>query len=142
MNRRKEARRALTGILTAAMLLQNGASAVALAAEGTGEDVIVKQLVEGKESPFGVDTPRPSFSWQMSSGRVGARQESYQIHVTRADDESLVWDSGVVESRESVAVPYEGEDLEAATGVDFFPNLIGIIGETEAASVESTAAAF
>ena len=34
------------------------------------------------------------------------------------------------------------DDLEAATGVDFFPNLIGILGENEAARVESTAAAF
>ena len=34
------------------------------------------------------------------------------------------------------------DGLEAATGVDFFPNLIGIIGENEAARVESTAAAF
>ena len=34
------------------------------------------------------------------------------------------------------------DDLETATGVDFFPNLIGILGENEAASVESTAAAF
>ncbi len=32
--------------------------------------------------------------------------------------------------------------LGVETGVDFFPNLVGILGETGAASVESTAAAF
>ena len=31
--------------------------------------------------------------------------------------------------------------LGVETGVDFFPNLVGILGETGAASVESTAAA-
>ena len=32
--------------------------------------------------------------------------------------------------------------LETQTGVDFFPNLIGIVGETQAASIEATATAF
>ncbi|MBR5175846.1 MAG: DNA/RNA non-specific endonuclease [Bacteroidales bacterium] len=32
--------------------------------------------------------------------------------------------------------------LENQTGIDFFPNLIGVLGETEAARIESTATAF
>ena len=34
------------------------------------------------------------------------------------------------------------DDLESDTGIDFFPNLIGILGAEEAARVESTATAF
>lgn len=34
------------------------------------------------------------------------------------------------------------DDLETQTGIDFFPNLIRVLGETEAARIESTATAF
>ncbi|MBQ1490885.1 MAG: hypothetical protein IIZ39_02900, partial [Blautia sp.] len=116
----KQGKKALACSLTVAMLLSGAAGTISpVLAEEYQKDALVNLLVEGKASPLGVDTPTPSFSWQMASTRTGARQESYQLVVTKAEGGEIVWDSGVVASRESVAVPYGGEDLSPATGYEW-----------------------
>lgn len=47
-------------------------------------------------------------------------------------------------SKKPITKAFDGTTyaLGGETGVDFFPNLVGIVGENEAARVESTAAAF
>lgn len=70
---------------------------------------------ESLENPLGIDTLKPVFSWHLHDGRAGAAQSAYQITVysktpaqgTAAD----VWDSGRVESSQSVAVTYAGAAL-------------------------------
>jgi alpha-L-rhamnosidase len=73
---------------------------------------------ESLETPLGIDTPQPRFSWQLEDTRSGAKQTAYQIEVfshpvavgaAKAD----VWDSGRIDSDQSVAVPYRGPALEA-----------------------------
>lgn len=78
------------------------------------EAKIVNLKTEGMVEPLGLDEEKPSFSWQMQSDAIGAAQKSYQIVVTD-ETETVVWDSGVVESNISHDIPYEGEDLQPTT---------------------------
>lgn len=66
------------------------------------------------ENPIGMDEERPRFSWIMEDSRNSALQSAYQIVV---DDESgtEVWDSGKVESGESVQMKYSGKPLVPMT---------------------------
>lgn len=80
---------------------------------------IVNLKTEGKENPLGVDVANPVFSWQMTSDAVGISQAAYQLVVQKADDNTVVWDSGEVSSGDSVAVTYDGNSLEASTGYNW-----------------------
>ena len=71
------------------------------------------------ETPLGIDEPRPLFSWQMSSDRIGAAQTAYRVLVAEGEDALeegvYVYDSGTVASRQSLNVPYRGRALEGMT---------------------------
>lgn len=74
---------------------------------------------EGQREPLGVDEARPLLSWKVESPRRGARQTAWQVQVA-GDAQALraerpdVWDSGRVDSAETVQIPYGGPGL--ATG--------------------------
>jgi alpha-L-rhamnosidase len=73
---------------------------------------------ESLETPLGIDTPQPRFSWQLEDARRGAQQTAYQIEVfshplSASETKADVWDSGRIASDRSVAVPYHGPALEA-----------------------------
>jgi len=57
---------------------------------------------------------RPVFSWKMLSSRHGAWQKSYRILLREASSGSVVWDTGFVESDESVGIAYSGPKLKSA----------------------------
>ena len=66
--------------------------------------------------PLGIDTPIPRFSWALESTQRAQAQRAYQILV--AGSEALLagntgdcWDSGRVESSQSVNVEYQGRPL-------------------------------
>jgi alpha-L-rhamnosidase len=72
---------------------------------------------ESLDSPLGLDTPAPRFSWQLQDTRQGARQTAYEIQVASRPDliasgKADVWESGRVQSDRSVAVPYSGPELK------------------------------
>lgn len=75
---------------------------------------IVNLRTESMEQPVGLDEPRPLFSWQMQSDRIGASQKAYQLTVS---DESgaTVYDSGVVRTDSSLNIPYAGKALKGST---------------------------
>jgi alpha-L-rhamnosidase len=58
-------------------------------------------------NPLGIDARRPRLSWQLNDDRRGAKQTAYQVVV-----EGL-WDSGKVESDQSVHVEYAGPALKS-----------------------------
>lgn len=69
-------------------------------------------------NPLGTDVVKPRLSWELDTPERGARQTAYQVIVS--NDESLlnadqgnVWDSGRVESDQSVQVIYAGKALES-----------------------------
>ena len=96
---------------------------------------LVSPQVEMQENPQGISTTSPRFSWQISSDLHNLQQQSYQIQVALNEKDlkqgkKLIWDSGTVDSDESILIPYEGEDL--ASGVEYFwrVNVVTNKGET------------
>lgn len=70
------------------------------------------------ENPLGIDETRPRLSWQIRDPRRGAAQGAYQVQV--ASTQQLLeggsadqWDSGKVESGQSIQVEYTGRELES-----------------------------
>jgi len=71
---------------------------------------------EYQNNPVGVDTPAPRLSWVIQSKVRGVLQSGYQILVASSpdrlkQDQGDLWDSGRVESDESVQVAYAGRTL-------------------------------
>ncbi len=62
-------------------------------------------------SPLGIHELRPRLSWKLLSDRRGAGQAAYRILVSREVAGADLWDSGWVESPDSVFVPYGGTPL-------------------------------
>lgn len=89
--------------------------------------------VEYRESPIGVDCPAPRFGWKLQSGRQNVAQRAYQI-IVAGEDDTIVWDSGRVESGQSVAVPYGGEPLAARTAYQVALTVTDNSGESAEAS--------
>ncbi len=73
---------------------------------------------EGMTEPIGIDIAHPLLSWQLRDSRRGARQTAYEIRVgssaeALAQDHADVWDSGRVDSDQSVNVLYGGPAVES-----------------------------
>ena len=60
---------------------------------------------EDRIEPLGIDVAKPRFSWKMESNQRGEVQTAYQLIVEG------VWDSGVVQSSQSIQVEYGGPAL-------------------------------
>ena len=67
-------------------------------------------LVENAQNPVGVSTVNPRFSWIIESDEKNVRQEGYRITVTEWIA-TPVWDSGFIESDETINIEYEGQKL-------------------------------
>ena len=79
---------------------------------------VCEMTVELLENPIGVGAEQPRFSWQIVSETPDLMQTAYRIKVAADEagldqDENLVWDSGIVNSDQSVFVPYAGQKLES-----------------------------
>lgn len=64
---------------------------------------------EYRINPIGIDTPFPRFSWILESDENDTMQVSYNLNVTC--NECHVWNSGIMQSDESVLVEYSGLPL-------------------------------
>src|SRR2546430_73276 len=79
-------------------------------------------------NPIGIDARRPRFSWQLDDDRCGARQTAYQVVVRvagaspalvsqgsegEAPSPFVLWDSGTVDSDQSVHIEYQGQELKS-----------------------------
>jgi alpha-L-rhamnosidase len=78
---------------------------------------------EYRNEPLGIDVLHPRLSWTVQSAQRGQKQTAY--HMLAATDPALLksgtgdlWDSGKVDSSETIAVVYEGKAL--ASGMDCF----------------------
>ena len=69
------------------------------------------------ENPLGIDTHKPTFSWQSDAKTLNWTQSAYEILVS-TDVKNLrpgktdVWDSGRVKSSESVNIAYAGDAIK------------------------------
>src|SRR5215831_13776779 len=68
------------------------------------------------ENPIGIDVEHPRLSWVMNSTERGQTQTAYQVLVASSAarlkaNQGDVWDSGKVQSDQSIQVPYAGRRL-------------------------------
>jgi alpha-L-rhamnosidase len=71
---------------------------------------------EYRDQPLGIDHPAPRLSWTLESSDRGQKQTAYRVLVARSiealqADRGDLWDSGKVESNQSVNVIYAGAVL-------------------------------
>ena len=78
----------------------------------------VRLRCEYLENPLGIDAAMPHLSWQSDSAARNWKQTAYQV-VVASSGENLqvgkadIWDSGKIDSSESVGIAYRGPALES-----------------------------
>jgi len=77
-----------------------------------------KLTVENQKTPIGSDIKQPRFGWQLLSDKRNVSQSAYEIWVGESpealkSDKNLIWNSGKINSDQSVHVTYAGKDLES-----------------------------
>lgn len=84
-----------------------------------GASIKVTHLkTEQMSNPLGIDTNTPRLSWIINSEKKNVKQVAYQILVASSEkllseNKGDIWDSGKVESSESVWVRYSGRELKS-----------------------------
>jgi alpha-L-rhamnosidase len=101
----------VVGVGLCAML----ACSAAMAQVGKPEKLECESLV----TPLGMDAEKPTLSWQLRDTRDGAKQTAYEVQVASsaanlAAGKADVWDSGKVESSDSIGVAYGGPAIQAS----------------------------
>ncbi len=86
---------------------------------GHGADFEVARLsCMYQENPIGVDELNPTLSWQLTSQFRTGRQAAYRILVSENSqnlkkNQGEMWNSGKVNSMQSIHIPYAGKPLES-----------------------------
>ncbi len=80
----------------------------------------VELRVDGLKTPLGIDDPAPRFSWQLQDPARGAKQSAYELQVASSAEllksgKADVWDSGRIESGDSLNVRYAGPAVAPST---------------------------
>jgi alpha-L-rhamnosidase len=68
------------------------------------------------QNPFGIDTARPRLMWVLTSDQRGQAQSAYQVIVASTPEvlaagQGDFWDSGKVDSDQTLGIPYAGKAL-------------------------------
>jgi alpha-L-rhamnosidase len=83
----------------------------------TAQDLSLKGLtVDHKVNPIGTGVKQPRFSWKISGKRNNIMQTAYFIRVStdeKFSSSKTIWQSGKVESEESILQSYKGPDLKS-----------------------------
>ena len=113
--RTEDFRYTVSTLILLLFLVSGPLSSGAAAFDGNAPDHL---LCEAMREPLGIDIAQPRLSWQLQDPRRGARQVAYEIRVSSsqeglAQDRADVWDSGRVESDQSVNVAYAGPAVES-----------------------------
>jgi alpha-L-rhamnosidase len=72
---------------------------------------------EYRANPLGMDSAAPRLSWVLSSKQRGQGQTAYEIQAATdsgklADNTADLWDSGRIESADSIQIPWNGKPLQ------------------------------
>jgi len=72
---------------------------------------------EYRMNPLGIDVRKPRISWKIDSDRRVTMQKAYRIQVAgpERDFSNCIWDTGIVESDQSIHVEYSGPELKSRT---------------------------
>ncbi len=98
------------------MLVVLGLAGAARAGEGGHAMTAGRLRCEYLENPLGIDANPPRLSWIVESGERGAKQTACRILVASTPenltaDQGDLWDSGKMDSSDSVLIPYAGRAL-------------------------------
>ncbi|EXX89463.1 alpha-L-rhamnosidase [Paenibacillus darwinianus] len=76
---------------------------------------------EYREHLLGADIAVPRFSWILESEARGVRQTAYRLQLTGGEGnfDAPLWDTGRVDSGQSIHIPYTGPGLAARTAYQF-----------------------
>src|SRR5262245_6119075 len=79
---------------------------------------IARLRTEYKENPIGIDVRRPRLGLQLQCDSRAVSQSAYQLRVAKTTqalnaNRELIWDSGKVNSSESVHAVYDGPELQS-----------------------------
>ena len=85
---------------------------------GTGKIQLAGLQTEMRENPEGLGTTTPRFSWKITSNKPDVKQLAYNIEVAASEKDlkagaNLLWNSGRVESDNSILVNYSGTPVES-----------------------------
>ncbi len=77
---------------------------------------------EYKVNPLGIDVCAPRLSWELSSDRRAVKQTAYRIRAAGTAGElrsakNLLWDTGVINSDQSIHIEYSGPELRSGQRV-------------------------
>jgi len=75
-------------------------------------------MTEMQKNPEGVSAAKPRFSWKFTSDKPDVKQTAYQIEVAATEEDlktgsNLLWNSGRIESDQSLLIEYNGLPLES-----------------------------
>ncbi|MBC7784757.1 MAG: family 78 glycoside hydrolase catalytic domain [Burkholderiales bacterium] len=101
---------------------------------------------ESRDEPLGIDVEKPRLSWNFhpaDPAARGLRQAAYQIHVASSAanldaDKADLWNSGWVESADSIGITYGGTELTSGKTVHWKVRARDAGGETSAWSTPGT----
>jgi len=98
---------------------------------------VSKLRVNYRNNPLGIDDPTPRLSWQINASTRGFIQHAYQIQVStdEAFQAPCIWDSGQVQSVETIHIEYEGAALESRTRYYVRVRVWGDLGQVSEWSV-------
>jgi hypothetical protein len=101
--------------ITLGILLSTFALAISASAALTPVDLRCDYAV----NPLGVDSQSPRLFWKLAGNARGQNQTAYQILVASSEkklarDDGDLWDSGKVESNESIQISYAGAALNSS----------------------------
>lgn len=77
---------------------------------------VINPVTENLNNPTGIESPKPRFSWKLASTKRNVVQLAYEIQVGTEPTtigQKAIWNSGKVNSSQSVWVDYAGPALES-----------------------------
>lgn len=78
-----------------------------------GQTTVNKGLTDNQTNPIGIGSTQPRFTWVINSDKRNIKQVAYQIQVN--GPKNMVWNSGKVNSDQSVFINYQGVPLISNT---------------------------
>src|SRR5690606_11143666 len=110
-------------LLSLAGLLLPGALICLLAASRASASQSSPQAcslrTEHRDGPMGIDSPQPLLSWQFAQQGRSRAQSAYRIQADEAasgfSGASCLFDSGKVQSSQSLCIPLKGVELKSGT---------------------------
>ncbi|MCE5347555.1 MAG: glycoside hydrolase family 78 protein [Bacteroidales bacterium] len=88
-----------------------------LCAMTNAQDLVLKDLsCEHNKNPIGIEVAQPRFSWKISGTGNNIMQTAYSVRVAtdnKFSSKKIVWQSGKIESDESILQDYKGPQLKS-----------------------------